>query len=113
MLIGYESVDNAMGAYEFTGDNSYSASVAYIGTPTYIQDNDIWFKLAYDGTNCYVYYSNDGANWVLAKEYTSTATWGFLANAATHYGFGYDTNDNGAGAEQDLQLISWTETALP
>ena len=108
---GYEA--GGLGGVRMTSDTSYSAYLSLGGNQLPYQQN-IWLRLEYDGINCNMWHSFDGYYWTRTVQYGATALWGFLTNAATHVGFGYNANNAGGGdIGQEVDLLSWVETVLP
>jgi hypothetical protein len=110
MVFGFDVEAGGLGFLKMNSDTSYSGFVS-LGGMAY-QPN-IWIRLTYDGTLCTMFISFDGNYWSPVYQVTSTK-WGFLTNPATHYGFGYNANNNGNGGwAQEVDVLSWAETALP
>lgn len=108
---GYEA--GGIGGVRMASDTSYNTYLSFGGNQLPYQQN-IWLRLEYDGTNCNMWHSFDGYYWTRTVQYGATALWGFLANAATHVGFGYNANNSGGGdIGQEVDLLSWVEETLP
>jgi hypothetical protein len=112
VTLGFDYEASGVGGLQMTADTTYSAYVSFGGNQMQWQPN-IWFRASYDGTDCKFYHSFDGEYWTLTKKYAGTALWGFLTNPATHVGFGYNANNSGGtDLGQELDLLSWSATAL-
>lgn len=112
-IIGFTYESGGIGTINFTNDTTFSAQVS-LGGNQYLWRNDIWFRLVYDGTDCFFYTSLDGVYWAVAKKWSATALFGFLTNPATHIGFGYNANNAGGGdLGNELDLLSWEAVSLP
>jgi hypothetical protein len=113
VVFGFDFEAGGLGGVKMTNDTTYNGALNLGGNQLPYQMN-IWIRLDYDGTNCTMRISADGVYWSQVIQYASSALWGFLTNAATHYGFGYNANNSGnGGVNQEVDLLSWTESALP
>ena len=109
---GYEA--GGLGGVRMTTDTAYNTYLSFGGNQLPYA-SDIWLRLEYNGTHGTFWYSRDGTYWTRATIYSSSALWGFLTNAATHVGFGYNANNagDGNGVGQEVDVLSWVEEILP
>ena len=113
VLSGFVHEAGGIGVLNFSADSTYASFASYGGSQ-YPWRNDFWIRLEYDGTNCNLYLSMDGAYWSLHKRHAATALWGYLTNPATHVGFAYNSNNAGGGdIPNELDVLSWQLVALP
>ncbi|WP_257556395.1 hypothetical protein [Sphingobium sp. CFD-2] len=113
VILGFDWEAGGVGGVRMTNDTTYSAFISFGGNQI-PYPSDIWMRLKYDGTDCNMYHSYDGVYWTRTASYAGTALWGFLTNAATHVGFGYNANNSGGtDLGQEVDLLSWSEQSLP
>lgn len=113
-VMGFNAEAAGIGMLKLASDTSYTGYQGFGGAQLPWR-HDIWFRAQYDGTDCTLWHSLDGVWWTKSATVAAgTALWNHLTNAATHVGFGYNINNNGAtDIGQEVDLLSWSLVTLP
>lgn len=117
-VFGFDWEAGGLGALRMSSDTAYTGYTNYgAGSRDSGYYNDIWVRLRYtgNGNSCIVQFSNDGYYWFSTFTYAATTNsyWIGMTNPPTHVGFGFNSNNNGAGSTypgQDVALLSWEVT---
>lgn len=112
VIFGFDWEAGGFGGVKMSNDTTYESYFGMGGNQMPYQ-SDIWFRLAFDGTNSVIYHSFDGVYWTRTASFADAGLFGYLPNAATHVGFGYNVNNaGGTDLGQEVDLLSWQATAL-
>ena len=111
-ILGFINEAGGIGMLKLTNDTTYNSFQSFGGAQMPWRQ-DIWLRLKYDGTECTLWHSFDGVYWSRSAVVSASALWNHLTNPATHVGFGYNINNNGAGdIGNELDLLSWQLVSL-